>query len=91
MAAEVPPTRIAPGRISWRRAAKERRRSQSGNSPGGMETPEMVALSTGIGDARSADLPDFQEKGGVGLRRIAEMRPIGPGAAFDDVVDRGEG
>ena len=87
MAAALPPTGTAPGRIRYRRAAAESTRPPSGQVSFGAGFPKVVTLLIGVGHVGLAYPQDVFQEGSVGPGRPAQLGPVLPPAPGDDVVD----
>src|ERR1700684_1590351 len=92
MAAAVPPTRTASGKIRCRCAAEERTCSHSGSSKVlfGILPPEMVPLCIRVLHVCKGDAEDIFHDGAVFEGSHTQLGPIRPLAALDHIVDCGE-
>ena len=91
MAAAVPPTSTASGRIRCKRAADDRTVSHSGKVRIGIVHPEVITLGIGVRDPGQADAPDLLQDAPIGQRGATQFSPIVPAPAGDHIVDCGEG
>src|ERR1041385_661798 len=90
MATAVPPTSVAPGRISCKCAAAESSCSQSGKLLSDIYIPEVISLCVWIGQVRFGHsknpLADVRARRGD----ITQFFPVIEPTTSDHVVDRGE-
>src|SRR5688572_14800268 len=86
MAAAVPPTSVASGRISCRCAAAANNRSHSGILLADIEVPEVVTLRVGVGEVCSTDLENAISHLGLLSCHVPKLFPVIHPAAGDYIV-----